>query len=215
MSNTQSAPLNVDVDSGNHGENHNVVPSNEVPHVYPNGVSAADLIDANSHMAIKVSDRSKRDIDREPRSNRDLYDHTMEIEELGQYHQTEGHRTTGSTRIVDAIRVLNGLNMACETTKEEITLLMNTTGTVQATKFYVIKGDMRYNSLFGRLWIHNMRAVPSTLHQVLKFPIPGGIKTVYEEKSAAKEMFAVDEVVMISTLSTSKNPSSVTKEETK
>ncbi|XP_060170780.1 uncharacterized protein LOC132601732 [Lycium barbarum] len=63
-------------------------------------------------------------------------------------------------QIVPAVRVLNGFNMACETTKGEITLPVNTTGTTQQTKFYVIEGDMGYNALFRRPWIHNMRAVP-------------------------------------------------------
>ncbi|XP_019253957.1 PREDICTED: uncharacterized protein LOC109232657 [Nicotiana attenuata] len=87
-------------------------------------------------------------------------------------------------QIVLAVRVLNGFNMACETTKMETTLPVNTAGTIQEAKLYVIEADMRYNDLFGRPWVHNMRAVPSTLHQALKFPTPGGIKTVYGEQPA-------------------------------
>ncbi|XP_070050042.1 uncharacterized protein [Nicotiana tomentosiformis] len=75
-------------------------------------------------------------------------------------------------QIVPAVRVLNGFNMACKTTKEEITLPVNTTGMIQETKFYVIEWDMRCNALIRRLWVHNMRAVPSTLHEALKYPIP-------------------------------------------
>ncbi|XP_070045609.1 uncharacterized protein [Nicotiana tomentosiformis] len=75
-------------------------------------------------------------------------------------------------QIVLAVRVLNGFNMACETTKGEITLPVNAVRAIEEAKFYVIKGDMRYNALFGRQWIHNMRAVPLTLYQVLKFPMP-------------------------------------------
>ncbi|XP_019233644.1 PREDICTED: uncharacterized protein LOC109214199 [Nicotiana attenuata] len=118
-------------------------------------------------------------------------------------------------QIVPTVRVLNGFNMAFETTKREITLPGNTTGTIQETKFYLIEEDIRNNALFGRPWIHNVRAVLSTLHQVLKFPMPGGIKTIYGEQSAAKEMFAVNEVVLISALSTPKDPSLVAKEDTK
>ncbi|XP_070012317.1 uncharacterized protein [Nicotiana sylvestris] len=53
-------------------------------------------------------------------------------------------------QVVPAAQVLNGFNMACETTKGEITLPMNVAGTIQETNFHVIKGDMRYNALFGR-----------------------------------------------------------------
>ncbi|XP_059285097.1 uncharacterized protein LOC132038444 [Lycium ferocissimum] len=96
-------------------------------------------------------------------------------------------------QIVPAIRVLNGFNMACETTKDEITLPISMAGVVQHTKFYVTEGDMGYNALLGRPWIHLVRAVPSTMHQMLKFPTPEGIKTVRGEQRAAKEMFAVEE----------------------
>ncbi|XP_019248668.1 PREDICTED: uncharacterized protein LOC109227932 [Nicotiana attenuata] len=107
-------------------------------------------------------------------------------------------------QIVPAFRVLNRFNMACETTKVEITLPVNTANTTLETKFYVIEGDMRCNTLFGRPWVHNMRAVPSTLHQALKFPTPWGVKTVYREQPAAREMFAVDDVILVLAVSTSR-----------
>ncbi|XP_059315483.1 uncharacterized protein LOC132066119 [Lycium ferocissimum] len=98
-------------------------------------------------------------------------------------------------QIVLAIRVLNGFNMACETTKGEITLPINTAETTQQTKFYVIEGDMGYNALLGRRWIYLMKAVPSTMHQALKFLTTEGIKTVHGEQQAAKKMFAVEESI--------------------
>nr|XP_009615180.1 uncharacterized protein LOC104107948 [Nicotiana tomentosiformis] len=123
------------------------------------------------------------------------------VEQLGLQHQ-----------IVPAVRVLNGLKMACQMTKGEITFLVNTIGTIQDTRFFVIEGDMRYNALFERPWVHNMRAVPSTLHQSLKFPTPRGIKAIYGEQTIAKEMFAIDDVVPMYALSTSKNTELVRKE---
>nr|XP_009787683.1 PREDICTED: uncharacterized protein LOC104235584 [Nicotiana sylvestris] len=117
-------------------------------------------------------------------------------------------------QIVPAVRVLNGFNITCEITKGEITLQVTTTGTIQEIKFYVIEGDMRYNALFGRPWIHNMRAVPSTLYQELQYPTSGEVKTIYEEQPTAKEMFAVDKVVSIFSLSTPNNLILITKEET-
>ncbi|XP_060183148.1 uncharacterized protein LOC132613113 [Lycium barbarum] len=98
-------------------------------------------------------------------------------------------------QIVPPIWVLNGFNMACETTKGEITIPISMAGTTQQTKFYVTEGDMGYNALLGKPWIHLVRAVPSTIHHVLKFPTPEGIKTVHGEQQAAKEMFAVKESV--------------------
>ncbi|XP_059281163.1 uncharacterized protein LOC132034832 [Lycium ferocissimum] len=98
-------------------------------------------------------------------------------------------------QIVSAIRVLNGFNMACEMIKSEITIPISMAGTTQQTKFYVTEGDMGYNALLGRPWIHLIRAVPSTMHQVLKFSTLEGIKIVCGEKQAPKKMFAVEEFV--------------------
>nr|XP_009777774.1 PREDICTED: uncharacterized protein LOC104227257 [Nicotiana sylvestris] len=94
-------------------------------------------------------------------------------------------------QIIHTSLVLNGFNMAGEAMKWEITLPVNMFGTVQNTKFHVIEGDMRYNVLLGRPWIHNIMAVPSTLHQMMKFPTKDGIKMVYGKQQAAKEMLAV------------------------
>nr|XP_016447569.1 PREDICTED: uncharacterized protein LOC107772586 [Nicotiana tabacum] len=106
--------------------------------------------------------------------------------------------------IVPAARVLNGFNMASKTTKGKIVLPVNVAGTIQETKFHVIEGDMIYISLLGRPWIHNMKAVPSTLHQVMKFLTSEGVRTVYEEQHDAKEMFAINEVIPVSALSSTK-----------
>ncbi|XP_070046586.1 uncharacterized protein [Nicotiana tomentosiformis] len=109
-------------------------------------------------------------------------------------------------QVVPAARVLNGFNMASETTNGEIILPVNVAGTIQNTKFHVIEGNMRCNALLGRPWIQNMRIVPSTLHQVMKFLTSDGVKTVYGEQHAAKEMFAVEEITLIPTLSASERP---------
>ncbi|XP_070045445.1 uncharacterized protein [Nicotiana tomentosiformis] len=118
-------------------------------------------------------------------------------------------------QIIPATQILNGFNMASETTKGEIILPVNVAGTIQETKFHVIEGDMRYNALLGRPSIHNMRAVPSTLHQMLKFPTPDGVKSVYGEQHTAKEMFAIDEVILVSALSSIKGLESKGKQKAK
>ncbi|XP_070023044.1 uncharacterized protein [Nicotiana sylvestris] len=115
-------------------------------------------------------------------------------------------------QILPVSRVLNGFNMESETTKGEIILPVNVAGTIQDMKFHVIKGDMRYNALLERPWIHNMRAVPSTLHQMMKLPKEEGVKKVYEEQHAAKEIFAIEEVVPALEPSTSEKSSTKDKQ---
>nr|XP_009802102.1 PREDICTED: uncharacterized protein LOC104247715 [Nicotiana sylvestris]XP_016459873.1 PREDICTED: uncharacterized protein LOC107783420 [Nicotiana tabacum] len=102
------------------------------------------------------------------------------IEQLGLLNQ-----------IVSIPRILHGFNMIGEEMKGEITLPINTSVTTQSTEFQVIDDNMRYNALLGRPWIHNIRAVPTTLHQVIRFLTRDGITTIHGEQRAAREMFAV------------------------
>nr|XP_016507407.1 PREDICTED: uncharacterized protein LOC107825087 [Nicotiana tabacum] len=94
-------------------------------------------------------------------------------------------------QIITASQVLHGFNMTSEVTKREITLPVDMSDMVRNTKFQVINGDIRYNALLGRPWIHNIMAVPSTLHQMIKFLAKDGITTIYGEQRAAKEIFAI------------------------
>ncbi|XP_070015135.1 uncharacterized protein [Nicotiana sylvestris] len=110
-------------------------------------------------------------------------------------------------QIIPASWVLNGFNMESEMTKGEIILPVNISRTIQDTKFHVIEGHMRYNALLGRTWIHNMNAVPSTLYQLMKLPTEEGVITVYREQHVAKEMFAIEDMVLTSEPSTSENSS--------
>ncbi|XP_059302253.1 uncharacterized protein LOC132054224 [Lycium ferocissimum] len=81
-------------------------------------------------------------------------------------------------KIILAARTLAGFNMSSETTKGEIDLHVKVGGVVKQTKFYVIDGDMRYHGIFGRTWLHEMKAVPSTLHILIKFPTPDEIRQI-------------------------------------
>ena len=43
------------------------------------------------------------------------------------------------------------------------------------TEFCVLDVESPYNAILERLWIHVMRAIPSTQHQLLKYPTPSGM----------------------------------------
>ncbi|XP_075112394.1 uncharacterized protein LOC142182216 [Nicotiana tabacum] len=65
---------------------------------------------------------------------------------------------------------LSGFDNSSAVTKREIILTTFAEGVVKDTKFQVVEMDMAYNVILGRPWIHEMDVVPSTLHQVIKFP---------------------------------------------
>nr|XP_009792389.1 PREDICTED: uncharacterized protein LOC104239455 [Nicotiana sylvestris] len=75
-------------------------------------------------------------------------------------------------RIVARCITLTGFNNAVEQTSGEITLPFLTGGITLETTFHIMDQDTTYNAITGRPWIHAMKAVPSSLYQVIKFPTP-------------------------------------------
>ncbi|XP_056856572.1 uncharacterized protein LOC130505990 [Raphanus sativus] len=73
---------------------------------------------------------------------------------------------------------LVGFSGEVKQTLGEVLLPVYAEGINQATKFLVVDCPLSYNVILGRPWIHDMGAVPSTLHQLVKFPTPWGIKAV-------------------------------------
>ncbi|XP_070035356.1 uncharacterized protein [Nicotiana tomentosiformis] len=100
-----------------------------------------------------------------------------------QWRVLEQDKLTGS--IIPATKLLAGFNLASVTTRGEILLLTNAEGVMKTTLLEVVVGDM------GRPWLHEMKVVPSTYHQLLKFPTPEGIKHIRGDHPAAREMWHV------------------------
>uniref|UniRef100_A0A2N9HC17 Retrotransposon gag domain-containing protein n=1 Tax=Fagus sylvatica TaxID=28930 RepID=A0A2N9HC17_FAGSY len=61
--------------------------------------------------------------------------------------------------------------------------------------FTVIRGSSPYNAIVGRDWLHRMKAVPSTLHQKLRFPTEEGVMEVNGDQApaAVAEELAADD----------------------
>ena len=76
------------------------------------------------------------------------------------------------------ITPLVGFSGGVKQTAGEVVLPVYAEGINMSTKFLLVDCQSSYNMIFGRPWIHDMGAVPSTLHQMVKFPTPWGIKAV-------------------------------------
>ncbi|GKF26491.1 reverse transcriptase domain-containing protein [Tanacetum coccineum] len=59
--------------------------------------------------------------------------------------------------------------------------------TIAWMNFMVIRSPSPYNGIIGRPGISAIRAVPSTAHGMLKFPVDGGIVTIYNTAAPLKE----------------------------
>ncbi|XP_019237895.1 PREDICTED: uncharacterized protein LOC109218034 [Nicotiana attenuata] len=93
--------------------------------------------------------------------------------------------------IIPATNLLAGFNLASATTRGEILLLTNAQEEMKTTLFEVVDGDMGYNIILGRPWLHEMRVVPSTYHPYLKFSTPEGIKQIRGDQPTRREMNAI------------------------
>ncbi|XP_056864066.1 uncharacterized protein LOC130511205 [Raphanus sativus] len=84
---------------------------------------------------------------------------------------------------------LVGFSGEVKQTLGEVLLPVYAEGVNQATKFLVVDCPSSYNVILGRPWIHDMGAVPSTLHQLAKFPTPWGIRAVKGDQENARSCY--------------------------
>ncbi|XP_028071286.1 uncharacterized protein LOC114273694 [Camellia sinensis] len=56
-------------------------------------------------------------------------------------------------------------------------------------EFLVINTPSPYNAILGRPWIHQMEAVPSTYHQLIRFPTEHGVEQISGDQVASKHCF--------------------------
>ncbi|KAJ9544140.1 hypothetical protein OSB04_023847 [Centaurea solstitialis] len=94
------------------------------------------------------------------------------------------------SEIIQRNTTLIGFNGDPMNTLGEIILPIFAKGINKQTKFNVIDCQSAYNVILGRPWIHEMKAVPSTYHQKIKFPSPWGIQEIASEKKEHSDCFA-------------------------
>ncbi|XP_028086313.1 uncharacterized protein LOC114287236 [Camellia sinensis] len=56
-------------------------------------------------------------------------------------------------------------------------------------EFLVINTPSPYNAILGRPWIHQMETVPSTYHQLIRFPMEHGVEQISGDQVASKHCF--------------------------
>ena len=93
--------------------------------------------------------------------------------------------------IVRRTTTLVGFNGDTTNTLGEIVLPVFAKGVNKQTKFSVIECQSAYNVILGRPWIHDMKAVPSTYHQTMKFPSPWGVQEIKSERKTARECYKI------------------------
>ncbi|XP_057771106.1 uncharacterized protein LOC130990895 [Salvia miltiorrhiza] len=93
------------------------------------------------------------------------------------------------SKLIKKAPVLVGFSGESTTTVGEIDLPVYAEGVNLSTRFLVVDAPSAYNIILGRLWIHEMEAVPSTYHQVLKFPTKWGVKEIKGEHKDSRACY--------------------------
>ncbi|XP_070028642.1 uncharacterized protein [Nicotiana sylvestris] len=101
------------------------------------------------------------------------------------------HEMQAEDKLVPKAHTLFGFGNSSVVTKGEITLTTFAEGVVKDTKFQVVEMEMSYNMILGRPWIHEMDVVPSTLHQVIKFLSPWGIRQIRGDQQTSRSINSV------------------------
>ena len=77
-------------------------------------------------------------------------------------------------RLNSAGRILSGFNGATTVTMGEIALPLKARLVVQKVLFSVVDDLGPYNAIVSRAWLHAMKVVPSTYHQMISYLISAG-----------------------------------------
>ena len=68
-----------------------------------------------------------------------------------------------------AKRIISGFNGATTTTIRDVTLPVRDGPVTRRVLFSIVKDLGPYNAIVGRTWLHSMKAVPSTYHQMVSY----------------------------------------------
>ena len=73
------------------------------------------------------------------------------------------------------------------TPKGMIRLPVQTDSDVVEVNFIVVDAYSPYTAIMARLWLHALGAVPSTLHQKVKYPSGGQVKEIIGNQTMARQ----------------------------
>lgn len=85
--------------------------------------------------------------------------------------------------------VLVGFSDEQKFTLGDITLPIYAVGVNLHITFVMLDSSSTYNVILDRPWIHDMRVVPSTFHQVIRFPIAWGVKEIKGEQATSWDCY--------------------------
>ena len=92
-------------------------------------------------------------------------------------------------RLSSAGRVLSRFNEATTLTVGDITFPVQAGPVIQQVLFSVVEDLGPYNAILGRAWLHPMKVVPSTYHQIISYLIVSGQVDLQGSQLAAQQCY--------------------------
>ena len=92
-------------------------------------------------------------------------------------------------RLSSAGRILSGFNWATIVTIGDITLPVRAGPVVQQVLFSVVEDLGPYKAIVGRAWLHAMKVVPSTYHQMINYLTSVGQVDLLSSQLAARQCY--------------------------
>ncbi|PON40982.1 hypothetical protein PanWU01x14_293120 [Parasponia andersonii] len=91
------------------------------------------------------------------------------------------------SKIAKVQSVLVGFSGKQSAAMEKISLPIYVNGVKKIVRFLVTDCSSAYNVILGRPWIHAMQVVPSTFHQVIRFPTLIGVKEIRGDQTSTRD----------------------------
>ena len=88
-------------------------------------------------------------------------------------------------------RILSGFNRAATTSLGDIVLPVQASPITINIQFYVVQDLSPFNAILGRTWMHYMKAIPSTYHQMVSFLTEDGQIDLYGSQLAARQCYQI------------------------
>ena len=86
-------------------------------------------------------------------------------------------------------RILSGFNGTTTTTLGDITLLVQVGPVSQQVLFSIVEDLGSYNCIVGKNWMHSMKVVPSTYHQMVNYLTSAGQIDLLSSQLAARQCY--------------------------
>ena len=88
-------------------------------------------------------------------------------------------------------RTLSGFNGSSTTSLGDVTLPVQARLIILNVLFYVIEDLSPFNAILGRTWLHGMKVIPSTYHQMVSFITQDGQIDLYGSQLAARQCYQI------------------------